>query len=76
MTYYNIHRTYPFLRDADNSRPMKLLRKLPPLNSKKVIALSVSFLRKIPLDVYTLLASHAWDDTVGGRIDQMHASLE
>jgi hypothetical protein len=56
--------------------PMKLLRKLPPLNSRKVIALSVSFLRKIPQDVYTLLASHAWDDSVGGRIDQLHANLD
>jgi len=55
---------------------MKLLRKLPPLNSRKVIALSVSFLRKIPHDVYTLLASHAWDDSIGGRIDQLHASLD
>jgi len=55
---------------------MKLLRKLPPLNSRKVIALSVSFLRKIPLDVYTLLASHAWDDTVGGKIDQLHGNLD
>lgn len=56
--------------------PMKLLRKLPPLNSRKVIALSVSFLRKIPQDVYSLLACHAWDDSVGARIDQLHSSLE
>ena len=62
-------RSWPF-------RPMKLLRKLPPLNSRKVIALSVSFLRRIPQDVYALLASHAWDDSVGGRIDQLHANLE
>jgi len=55
---------------------MKLLRKLPPLNSRKVIALSVSFLRKIPHDVYTLLASHAWDDAVGCRVDQLHSNLE
>jgi len=55
---------------------MKLLRKLPPLNSRKVIALSVSFLRKIPQDVYTLLASHAWDDAVGCRVDQLHSNLE
>src|SRR5579862_4835332 len=54
-------------------RPMKLLRKLPPLNSRKVIALSVSFLRKIPQDVYALLASHAWDDSVGTKVDQLHA---
>jgi hypothetical protein len=59
-----------------NGRPMKLLRKLPPLNSRKVIALSVSFLRKIPQDVYALLASHAWDDSVGTKVDQLHAALD
>ena len=59
-----------------NHRPMKLLRKLPPLNSRKVIALSVSFLRKIPQDVYALLASHAWDDSVGTKVDQLHAALD
>lgn len=63
-------------RKVADARPMKLLRKLPPLNSRKVIALSVSFLRKIPQDVYTLLASHAWDDSVGARIDQLHTNLE
>ena len=69
------HPSYvPF--SATDIRPMALLRKLPPLNSRKVIALSVSFLRKIPQDIYTLLASHAWDDSVGVKIDQLHASLE
>jgi len=55
---------------------MKLLRKLPPLDSRKVIVLSVSFLRKIPQDVYALLASHAWDDSVGAKVDQLHALLD
>lgn len=71
------HPSYPPLNPiTSNFSPMKLLRKLPPLNSRKVIALSVSFLRKIPHDVYTLLASHAWDDSVGGRIDQLHTNLD
>ena len=59
-----------------DDRPMKLLRKLPPLDSRKVIVLSVSFLRKIPQDVYALLASHAWDDSVGAKVDQLHALLD
>lgn len=76
MKFFNILRYKSSQNISDVFRPMKLLRKLPPLNSRKVIALSVSFLRKIPQDVYTLLAGHAWDDSLGSRIDQLHASLE
>jgi len=52
-----------------HSSPMKILRTFPPLKSKTVIGVAVSLVRKIPHDLYNLLARHAWDESVGDVID-------
>lgn len=39
--------------------PNKLLRSFPPLEADKVISLTVSFVRKIPEDLYGELVDHA-----------------
>jgi cell cycle arrest protein BUB2 len=39
--------------------PNKLLRSFPPLEADKVISLTVSFVRKIPDELYGELVDHA-----------------
>ena len=39
--------------------PGKLLRSFPPLQAKKTVALTVSLVRKIPVDLYEELVHHA-----------------
>lgn len=48
-----------FERFTDNDSPNKLLRSFPPLEADKVISLTVSFVRKIPDDLYGELVDHA-----------------
>ncbi|QKX53305.1 uncharacterized protein TRUGW13939_00383 [Talaromyces rugulosus] len=49
------------MRDAimQSESPNKLLRSFPPLEADKIISLTVSFVRKIPDDVYGDLVDHA-----------------
>ncbi|KAL1956853.1 hypothetical protein VTO42DRAFT_6701 [Malbranchea cinnamomea] len=42
-----------------SSSPNKILRSLPPLNAKEIIALTVLIVRKIPDDLYEELVVHA-----------------
>lgn len=39
--------------------PMKLLRQFPPLNSKTIISVAVSLVRKIPEELFEALVDHA-----------------
>ncbi|RPB14445.1 TBC-domain-containing protein [Morchella conica CCBAS932] len=39
--------------------PMKLLRQFPPLNSKTIISVAVSLVRKIPEELFEALVNHA-----------------
>ena len=39
--------------------PTKLLRSFPPLQAKKIIELTLNWVRKIPVDVYEELVHHA-----------------
>jgi cell cycle arrest protein BUB2 len=41
------------------SSPTKLLRSFPPLQAKKIIELTLNWVRKIPVDVYEELVHHA-----------------
>ncbi|ODV98514.1 hypothetical protein PACTADRAFT_48260 [Pachysolen tannophilus NRRL Y-2460] len=47
--------------------PMTLLRNFPPLNSKEIIKLSVSFVTKLPDELYDLLCRHTYDE----KVDQL-----
>lgn len=38
---------------------MKLLRQFPPLNSKTIISVAVSLVRKIPEELFEALVNHA-----------------
>ncbi|ODQ63851.1 TBC-domain-containing protein [Nadsonia fulvescens var. elongata DSM 6958] len=44
--------------------PISLLRSFPPLKAKEIIKLSVSFVARLPDDLYDLLCRHAWDEKV------------
>lgn len=39
--------------------PNKILRSLPPLDAKEIIALTVYLVQKIPDDLYTEMINHA-----------------
>lgn len=39
--------------------PNKILRNLPPLNAKEIIALTVLLVQRIPSDLYTEMVTHA-----------------
>lgn len=39
--------------------PMKLLRQFPPLNSKTIIGVAVSLVKRIPRELYQELVDHA-----------------
>ncbi|KAL1970482.1 hypothetical protein VTN77DRAFT_4126 [Rasamsonia byssochlamydoides] len=49
------------MRDTilQSESPNKVLRSLPPLDAEKIISLTVSFVRKIPDDLYAELVDHA-----------------
>ncbi|KAI0465449.1 hypothetical protein LJB42_000684 [Komagataella kurtzmanii] len=51
------------------SNPMTLLREFPKLESKKIIKLGISFIEKIPKDVYMLLVKHTHDPTISEQLD-------
>ncbi|KAK9264163.1 rab-GTPase-TBC domain-containing protein [Lipomyces tetrasporus] len=48
--------------------PMTLLRTFPPLQAKNVITLAVSFVSKLPEELYDLLVRHTYDETVSDKI--------
>ena len=45
--------------NGSHSSPNKILRSFPALEADKVISLTVSFVRKIPDDLYGDLVEHA-----------------
>ncbi|KAL1971766.1 hypothetical protein VTN31DRAFT_1854 [Thermomyces dupontii] len=49
------------MRDVimQSESPNKVLRSFPPLDAEKIISLTVSFVRKIPADLYAELVDHA-----------------
>lgn len=49
------------MRDVimQSESPNKVLRSFPPLDAEKIISLTVSFVRKIPDDLYAELVDHA-----------------
>lgn len=49
--------------------PMRLLRQFPPLNSERIIKLSLSIAKSIPDDLYDLVVRHTYDDTVTPLIE-------
>ncbi|KAK9237851.1 rab-GTPase-TBC domain-containing protein [Lipomyces kononenkoae] len=51
--------------------PMTLLRTFPPLQAKKVITLAVSFVPRLPEELYDLLVRHTYDETVSDRIKSL-----
>ncbi len=48
--------------------PMSLLRAFPSLKSREIIKLGVSFIAKLPENVYDLLSRHMWDDSAHEEI--------
>ncbi|KAI9100553.1 bub2 protein [Phlyctochytrium arcticum] len=60
--------------------PMRLLRKFPPLDAKKLIKIARSLVFKLPEDIYDLLARHPFDagvyDIIMGLDDQRINSQE
>ncbi|KAK9463654.1 rab-GTPase-TBC domain-containing protein [Lipomyces oligophaga] len=48
--------------------PMALLRTFPPLQARRVISLAVSFVPKLPPDIYALLVRHTYDEAVADQI--------
>ncbi|QPG73573.1 hypothetical protein FOA43_000885 [Brettanomyces nanus] len=58
-------------KDLLNSQnPMMLLRQFPDLDAKKVIKLSLSFIKIIPEDLYDLVVRHTTDETVTEQINR------
>lgn len=56
------------LLESDN--PMVLLRQFPRLDSKRIIKLSLSFLKVIPDDLYDLIVRHTVSEAVGEEINE------
>ncbi|GMF07472.1 unnamed protein product [Ambrosiozyma monospora] len=50
--------------------PMALLREFPKLKAKKIIKLSLSFVKILPNELYDLVVRHTWDGTVTSEIDK------
>lgn len=48
----------------ESPSPMALLRSFPPLKSKEIIKLGVSFVARLPDEVYGLLSRHTFDASV------------
>lgn len=57
--YVNISNSDKERTSTNLDSPNKLLRAFPPLEADKVISLTVSFVRKIPDDLYGELVDHA-----------------
>jgi cell cycle arrest protein BUB2 len=43
--------------------PMKLLRTFPPLDAQQIIAITVTLVRDIPVQLYEELTCHPWEMT-------------
>jgi cell cycle arrest protein BUB2 len=48
-----------FLTLSDSHSPNQILRNLPGLNAQKIISVAMSFVCKIPEDMYAEIISHA-----------------
>lgn len=48
----------------ESKSPMSALRSLPALRSKEIIKLGMSFVAKLPEELYDLLVRHPWDEGV------------
>ncbi|KAK9458264.1 rab-GTPase-TBC domain-containing protein [Dipodascopsis uninucleata] len=61
------------IRDSllSSASPMQLLRTFPPLQAKKVITLAVSFVPKLPEELYNLLVRHTYDESVTDKINKL-----
>ncbi|VEU21645.1 DEKNAAC102237 [Brettanomyces naardenensis] len=53
----------------NSKNPMMLLRQFPDLDAKKVIKLSLSFVKIIPEELYDLIVKHPVDDSVTDMIN-------
>ncbi|ODV87411.1 hypothetical protein CANARDRAFT_26812 [[Candida] arabinofermentans NRRL YB-2248] len=53
-----------------SKNPMTLLREFPKLEAKKVVKLSMSFVKAIPTDLYDLVVRHTWDPSIDDQIDE------
>ncbi|KAL0076550.1 bub2 protein [Phycomyces blakesleeanus] len=51
-----------------SSSPMKILRKLPPLQAKTIITIAMIFCKKLPMDLYEKLVRHAYDESVADEL--------
>lgn len=49
-------------------QPMVLLRKFPQLKGKRVTEIAVSFVPSLGKELYALLARHAWDHSLIGKL--------
>lgn len=48
----------------ESKSPMSLLRSLPPLRAQEIIKLGMSFVAKLPEDLYDLLVRHPYDEAI------------
>lgn len=55
----------------ESSSPMSLLRAFPPLQAKEVIKLGLSFVAKLPDQVWDLVKRHPYDDLVDEEIAKL-----
>lgn len=63
--------------DLLNSKnPMVLLRQFPDLSAKRIIKLSLSFIKLIPEDLYELTVQHTVDDTITDLITDYAAGMQ
>ncbi|ODQ81607.1 hypothetical protein BABINDRAFT_170342 [Babjeviella inositovora NRRL Y-12698] len=51
-------------RIFESSQPMTLLRTFPDLQAKELIKLAISFIPKVPEDIYSLLVRHPFDSGI------------
>ncbi|KAI9029703.1 rab-GTPase-TBC domain-containing protein [Phycomyces nitens] len=51
-----------------SSSPMKILRKLPPLQARPIINIAMVFCKKLPVDLYEKLVRHAYDESVADEL--------
>lgn len=48
--------------------PMRILRKLPPLNAQAIIPFAVSSCKNLPRDLYDKLVRHLYDESVAENL--------
>ena len=48
--------------------PIALLRSFPPLKAKEIIKLAVSFVARLPENIYDMLTRHPYDSSVQNEI--------